>query len=105
STIKVDEVKENAAKYWDTFLTVLKNPTKSFALSENQLSFGIINIVLYIVSFMLSIYFTVNTIYKTYIKGFGFFDDVGPSSLPVIDIGYRVIFMVTIFTLIAIVSI
>lgn len=105
STIKVDEVKENAAKYWDTFLTVLKNPTKSFTLTENQLTFGIINIILYIVSFMLSIYFTVNTIYKTYIKGFGFFDEMAPTSLPVIDIGYRVIFMVTIFALIAIVSI
>lgn len=105
STIKVDDVKENAAKYWGTFLAVLKNPSKSFALHENQLTFGIVNIVLYIVSFMLSIYFTVNTIYKTYMKGFGFFDDMGSASLPVIDIGYRVIFMVTIFTLIAILSI
>lgn len=67
-TINVGEVKENAVKYWATFSTVLKSPSKAFVLDERHFTFGIINLLVYLLTFTLSIYTIANAIYRDFME-------------------------------------
>lgn len=52
------------SNYGTFLLTLLKNPSEAFRSTESDYAKGLINIALYILTFGLSIYFTVNTFYK-----------------------------------------
>src|SRR5690625_1363478 len=52
-------------QYWEYFLTLLKNPSYAFQLQEDKFVFGIVNAVLFAITFSLSIFFTINVLYKS----------------------------------------
>lgn len=85
-------------------MPILKNPTKSFTLNENSFIYGIINAVPYILTFALSIYFLINTVYKLLQN---IFSGGTSSSLPFFPIVLRVsisLIIIVIVTLGAIFS-
>lgn len=59
---QVEAVKETLNNYWSYFINLLKNPTRAFALNENQFVNGLITIGLYIVLFSLGLYFYANSV-------------------------------------------
>jgi hypothetical protein len=58
------DMKEEIAKYWNYIKTLLKNPTQSFQLKEEDYIYGIINVALYAITFAISAYYMTNAIYE-----------------------------------------
>src|SRR5699024_7396284 len=53
------DVKEVSTEYWNYFIQLFKNPTEALRHTENEFINGIINIILYAVTFAIGIYYTI----------------------------------------------
>src|SRR5699024_2605763 len=51
------DVKEVSTEYWNYFIQLFKNPTEALRHTENEFINGIINIILYAVTFGIGIYY------------------------------------------------
>src|SRR5690625_467681 len=56
------DVKEVSTEYWNYFIQLFKNPTEALRHTENEFINGIINIILYAVTFGIGIYYTINAL-------------------------------------------
>lgn len=56
------DVKEVSTEYWNYFLRLIKNPTLAFDTTEREFTNSLINIVLYAITFAISIYFTISAL-------------------------------------------
>lgn len=56
------DVKEVSTEYWNYFIRLFKNPTEALEHTENEFINGIINIILYAVTFAIGIYYTINAL-------------------------------------------
>lgn len=100
-TVNVDQMKENATKFWTMFKSMLQNPTNAFHVKESQFVFGIITLVLFSFTQMLVVYFMGNSQYRTFS---GYTAEYGvPRNLPFFDVGmpifiiYLIVVVVTAF--------
>lgn len=62
---RLKEYKEDAKAYWGFLLELLKNPVKAFQFSERSFMFGLVNIILYLGSFVATVYFSVTSYLKS----------------------------------------
>src|SRR5699024_950705 len=53
------DVKEVSTEYWNYFIQLFKNPTEALRHTENEYINGIINIIIYAVTFGIGIYYTI----------------------------------------------
>lgn len=88
------DIQKELGQYWSYALDLLKNPTKGLQLNENQFIYGIINLVLYVITFSLSIYTLFNTIFKNtfgILSSINIFDSASsaPNSLPFGTIAFQ----------------
>src|SRR5699024_1100550 len=56
------DVKEVSTEYWNYFIQLFKNPTEALRHTENEFINGIINIILYAVTFDIGIYYTIDAL-------------------------------------------
>src|SRR5699024_6729781 len=56
------DVKEVSTEYLNYFIQLFKNPTEALRHTENEFINGIINIILYAVTFGIGIYYTINAL-------------------------------------------
>lgn len=91
------KVQSGLSNYWAHLVTVLKNPTKAYQLTDKQMTYGLVTMFLYALTFSLSIYFLANSFYKSLGGLFG-----APESLPFFGLNARFIFGVIIVLAIAI---
>lgn len=65
------DYKAEVKKYWQYSLEVLKSPGKAFGHKEDKFVYGIVNLVLYALTFSLIILSLVRGVYKRTLGGFG----------------------------------
>lgn len=82
-----EKIKNVLSQYWAYFLNVIKNPTSAFQLNESHFINGIITMVLYILTFSLSIYFIANSLMRATFGG------LYDQSLPFFLINSRLVFL------------
>lgn len=91
----VENVKKELSNYWGYFTDFLKNPTKALNTSEQNFLNGLITLVLYLVTFSLSMYFLINGLYKDVASIFGYYDE----SAPFFEVFFRVLFYIALLVL------
>lgn len=96
----METVKTVTTNYGNYFLELLKNPTKAFKLGENDFVNGIITLILYAITFSLSIYFLANSLTKRISNLFGADSD----KLPFFELNSRIVLFVIIFTAVSLIS-
>lgn len=57
----LDNIKKGLGSYWNFFVEILKNPTKSLQLHDKHLGFSIVSVSLFVLTLSLGYYFTLNT--------------------------------------------
>src|SRR5699024_6814989 len=70
------EIKENLANFGSFFYSILKNPTQALRFDEKYFLYGMINVVLYALTFAFGIYVTLNTFYKSTLGLIGFAESI-----------------------------
>ncbi|GGA79098.1 DUF6574 domain-containing protein [Ornithinibacillus halotolerans] len=91
----VEKVKTGLSQYWNYIVHHIKNPSNSFQSTENNLLNSIVTLVLYAVTFSLSIYLLANSVYKSITSFFSVSE-----SLPFFGMNFR--FILGAFIIIAI---
>ncbi|MGP4077644.1 hypothetical protein [Halobacillus sp. K22] len=83
--MSMDKVKQFSGEYGQTSLDFLKRPVSALQANESSFVQGIISLFIYMVTFTLSIYFLVNTLFK---QASGFFME--SQSLPFFAVSSRI---------------
>ncbi|WP_164667770.1 hypothetical protein [Virgibacillus doumboii] len=90
-----EKIKNGVSQYGTYFLDLLKNPTTAFRTNENHFINGLITLILYAITFSLSLYFLANSLYKSLMGGFGDVAGAG-SSIPFFALNSRLVFFIAI---------
>ncbi|MGP4069884.1 zinc ribbon domain-containing protein [Halobacillus sp. B29] len=85
ASLSMDKVKQFSGEYGQTSLDFLKRPVSALQATEASVVQGVISLFLYMVTFTLSIYFLVNTLFK---QASGFFME--SESLPFFAVSSRI---------------
>lgn len=108
SNENLTKAKNLSQMYGKHALGLLKRPSLAFELNENHFVNGLITIVLYALTFALSLYFLANKLYKTMMSGFGFESFLGESgaasSLPFFDITFKLLLTGLVFVAIGMIT-
>ncbi|MGM7703002.1 hypothetical protein ACSVDE_14825 [Pseudalkalibacillus sp. Hm43] len=102
----LDKAKNISRMYGNYVLALLKRPSLAFTLNEQQFVNGIITIILYALTFALSLYFLANSIFKAAMDGIGelFMETTPAASLPFFDITFKLLLIGVVFVAIGMVS-
>lgn len=95
----VEAIKGGLSNYWSYLLELIKNPTTAFQTSSGNFVNGIITLILFTITYSLSLYWLANSFFK---QSFGGFLE---ESLPFFAINSRLVFGVLVVFAIALGSI
>ncbi|PAV28300.1 hypothetical protein CIL05_16825 [Virgibacillus profundi] len=83
-------LKSGLAQYWAYFLSLIKNPTQAFNSNENHFVNGLVTLVLFAITFSLSLYLLANSFMKAALGGFM------STGLPFFAVNSRLVFVAII---------
>ncbi|KGP91527.1 hypothetical protein N780_20095 [Pontibacillus chungwhensis BH030062] len=101
----LDRAKGVSKQYGNYALHLLKKPSEAFAQSDQQFVQGLSTLVIYLVTFALSLFFLFNSFFQEAQSSYGaFMEDVAPESLPFFKVTWPLFINTTFIVLAAIIS-
>ncbi|WP_404454794.1 hypothetical protein [Oceanobacillus kapialis] len=94
------DVKAGFQSYGSYYFSLLKNPTLAFQSSRNHFLSGFITLLIYAISFSLSIYFLANSLMRSFMGGFASTE----STLPFFELNFRLVIIIAITMAISLLS-
>ncbi|PKR77875.1 hypothetical protein CEY16_08070 [Halalkalibacillus sediminis] len=85
----MSQIQNGLKDYGNYFLELLKNPTASLNTNEQHFTSGMVTLFLYALTFSLSIYFLVSSLFNEYMGGF-----MTDTSVPFFSVNARIVFFV-----------